>query len=625
VDSRILDYYNRELQHIREMGAEFAHEYPKIAGRLGLEGFECADPYVERLLEGFAFLAARVRLKVDAEFPAFTQHLLEIVYPHFLAPTPSMAVVELQPDLTEGSLAEGFSVPRDSILRGLLGKGQETACEYRTAHDVNLWPLELKSADYIPSRGAVATMGVPNLPNVHAAIRLTFACTAGLNFSELSLERLPLFLRGADAVPMRIYEQMLGNSVAMIVKPRGQNARLDQVVDKSHIKRVGFSDDQALLPYGPRSFQGYRLLQEYFAFPERYSFVEIGNLGPAVQGCEGSELDVLVLLNRSDPELEGTLNEANFGLFCTPAVNLFPRRADRIHINERESEFHILPDRTRPMDFEVHSVSQVVGYGSGGEKQQEFQPFYGFNDWTRNSEGVAYYTLNRQPRLASSRQQKYGARSSYVGSEAFISLVDASEAPYSSDLNQLAVNVLCTNRDLPLQLPVGQGSTDFTIESAAPVEAVKVVAGPTRPRPSNAEGKTAWQLVSHLSLNYLTLVDNDEVHGAAALRELLALYSETRDPAIRKQVGGIQSVKSQPVTRRIPRPGPITFGRGLQIKIVFEESAFEGSGIFLLGAVLEQFFARYVSINSFTETIIASTERGEVMRWPVRIGQRQTL
>lgn len=625
MDSRILDYYNRELQHIREMGAEFAREYPKIAGRLGLEGFECADPYVERLLEGFAFLAARVRLKVDAEFPTFTQHLLEIVYPHFLAPTPSMAVVELQPDLSEGSLAEGFAVPRDSILRGLLGKGQETACEYRTAHEVTLWPLELKSADYVPSRGAVATMGVPNLPNVHAAIRLTFGCTAGLNFSELSLEKLPLFLRGADALPMRIYEQMLGNSVAMIVKPKGQNARLDQVVDKSHIKRVGFSDGQALLPYGPRSFQGYRLLQEYFAFPERYSFVEVGNLGPAVKRCDGPEIDVIVLLNRSDPELEGALNEANFGLFCTPAVNLFPRRADRIHINERETEFHVLPDRTRPMDFEVHSVAQVVGYGSGGEKQQEFQPFYGFNDWTRNSDGVAYYTLNRQPRLASSRQRKIGARSSYVGSETFISLVDASEAPYPSDLNQLAVNVLCTNRDLPLQLPVGQGSTDFTIESAAPVEAVKVVAGPTRPRPSNAEGKTAWQLVSHLSLNYLTLVDSDKVHGAAALRELLALYSETRDPAIRKQVDGIQSVESQPVTRRIPRPGPITFGRGLQIKIIFEESAFEGSGIFMLGAVLEQFFARYVSINSFTETIIASTERGEVMRWPVRIGQRQTL
>ena len=267
----------------------------------------------------------------------------------------------------------------------------------------------------------------------------------------------------------------------------------------------------------------------------------------------------------------------------------------------------------------------MVGYGSGGEKQREFQPFYGFNDWTRNADGVAYYTINRQPRMASSRQRKFGARSSYVGSEAFISLVDASEAPYSSDLNQLAVNVLCTNRDLPLQLPVGRGSTDFTIESAAPIEAVKVVAGPTRPRPSNAEGKTAWQLVSHLSLNYLTLVDSDDVHGAAALRELLALYSETRDPAVRKQVDGIQSVESKPVTRRIPRPGPITFGRGLQIRLTFEESAFEGSGIFLLGAVLEQFFARYVSINSFTETIIASTERGEVMRWPVRIGQRQTL
>jgi type VI secretion system protein ImpG len=217
----------------------------------------------------------------------------------------------------------------------------------------------------------------------------------------------------------------------------------------------------------------------------------------------------------------------------------------------------------------------------------------------------------------------------------YISLVDASSAPYSTDLKQLALEILCTNRDLPLQMPVGKGKTDFTMEIGAPVENVRVVAGPTPPRPSHAEGETSWRLISHLKLNYLSLMDEDldgdgdislsERQGAAALRDLLRLYGATSDPATRKQIDGLKSISTVPVTRRVPTPGAIAFARGMEVSVTFDETLFEGSGVFLLGAVLEQFFARYVSMNSFTETVVKSVERGEIMRWTAKVGQRPVL
>ena len=625
MDPRLLHYYNRELQHIREMCGECAKEYPKIAARLGLEGFECADPYVERLLEGFGYMAARVQLKVDAEFPRFTQHLLEMVYPHYLAPMPSMTVVQFQPDLNEGALGEGFVLPRGSALRSRLGKGDQTPCEYRTAHDVTLWPLELAEAEYLGSTAAVAALGITELHEVKAGIRWRLRCTAGLTFDKLALDGLPLYLQGAEELPMRLYEQLLANALAIVVQPAKGTKAWREVAAKSAIRPLGFANDEALLPYGPRSFQGYRFLQEYFAFPERYMMVELGGLGSGVRRCTDSELDIVVLLSDSDPVLENSVDASHFALFCAPAVNLFEKRADRIHLTDRQTEHHVVPDRSRPMDFEVHSVTEVEGFGTGADEKQEFLPFYAASDIADFRENRAYYTLHRAPRLLSTRQRGQGPRSSYIGSEVFISLVDANEAPYSSNLRQLALTTLCTNRDLPLQMPVGASSTDFTMESGAPVNAVRCLAGPTRPQPSHAQREVAWQLISHLSLNYLSVTDQDAQGGAAALRQLLGLYGATNDAAIRKQIDGVVSVTSKPVNRRVAGSGPMAFARGLEVAVTLDEPAFEGTGIFLLGVVLEQFFARYVSINSFTETVLKATDRGEVMRWPPRIGQRHVL
>ncbi|NYE60067.1 type VI secretion system protein ImpG [Duganella sp. 1224] len=616
MNPQLLRYYETELQHLRELGGEFARDFPKIAGRLGLEEQACADPYVERLLEGVAFLAARVQMKVDAEFPRFTNHLLELVYPQYLAPTPSMAVVQLQPDMGEGSLARGFTVPRGSALHSQLGKDDQTACEFRTAHAVTLWPVEVAAARYTACGPQLNGIDLGRFGPVRAALRLRLRTGAGLTFSDLALTSLPLHLRGGDALPARLMEALLAQSAGILAMPAHEAPAWHSVIAREQLRAIGSGDDEALLPPSARAFQGYRLLQEYFALPQRFLFVELGGLDGAVQRCAETELDIVVLLKRHEPQLQA-LNAANIGLYCTPAINLFPKRADRVHLSDQQSDYHVVPDRTRPMDYEIYEVRAVTGYGSGADAVQTFASFYHANDQRPG----AYYQLRRDTRLQSEQQRRHGARSSYLGSEVFLTLVDAGAAPYNSNLRQLGVETLCSNRDLVLSMPLGGGKTDFTIGAGAPVRSVRCVAGPSAPAPSHAQGDTAWRLVSHLSLNYLSLQDED----AGALRDMLRLYCRAHDTAAQRQIDGVRSVQADSIVQRLPLPGPISHGRGLQITITLDEMAFEGSSIFMLGMVLEQFFAKYVSLNSFTQTVIRSATRGVIMTWPPRIGRCEIL
>lgn len=627
MDERLLRFYNLELFHLRHMAGEFAREFPKIAGRLLLTAdasSPCDDPWVERLLEGFAYLAARVHVKLDAEFPRFTSSLIETVYPHYLAPTPSMAVVQFDPDLSEDGLAEGFPVPRGAILRG---KGDQTKCEYRTAHDVVLWPLRVVEASY--HTRDLASFEVPGGVQARAGIRIRLEATAGLGFDQIKLDRLTLHLQGADETPMRIYEQCFAHGAGILVQSITHPVKWQTYLPPSHLRRVGFGDEEALLPYDARSFQGYRLLREYFALPQRFMFLELTGLNEALRKCKAKQVDILLLAGREDLELEQRTEVQNFALFCTPAINLFPKRADPIPLSDRFAEHHVVPDRTRPDHFEVYQVRRCVGIGTRATDEQEFLPLYSASDFdAETGGGGAYFVVHRVPKTLSSNEKLRGRRSSYAGSEVYLTLVDAKAAPYSSDLRQLSVETLCTNRDLPILMPVGVGSSDFTMDtsSAAPVEAIRCVSGrPRSPMASYAEGDFAWRAISHLSLNYLSLVDKNEKEGAVALRDILKLYAGQGDEYIRKQIEGIKSVRSRPVTRPVPTPGPIAFARGLEVAVTLDETGFAGTGVFLLGAVLAEFFTKYVSINSFVETVVQTTQRGQVMRWMPRIGQRHIL
>jgi type VI secretion system protein ImpG len=624
VDPRLLQYYNRELEHVQEMGAEFAKEFPKIAGRLGMEDLPCSDPYVERLLEGFAFMAARIQLKIDAEFPKFTQSLLEIVYPHYLKPIPSMLIAQMSPDLADPGLADGHLLPRETALHGGAQRDERTACEYRTAHDLTLWPIELTEVRYFPTAGSLSNINVEGLNGSRAGIRFSLRCTTSA-FDELALDALPLYLAGTGDVSRELYEQLLGNCTGMVVRPKGGANAWQMRMPASAVRQHGFRDDQRLLPYTRRSFEGYRLLQEYYAFPERFLFVELSELGEAVRRNASTELEIIVLLDRSVGWLEGSTDKDQFALFCTPAINLFDKRADRAMVDRRKSEFHVIPDRTRPMDFEIYSVERMQGYSDATEIAQEFRPFYTTRDATEHREELAYFSINREPRAISSKQRREGTRSSYVGSEVFVSIVDANEAPYSPDLKQLEFHTLCTNRDLPLQMTLGIGATDFTLDVSAPIKSIWCLGKPTIPRPAPVYRESSWRLLSHLSLNYISVVQDDAQEGALLLRQMLGLYGDPNDATIRKQIEGLKSISSKSVVRRLPTAGPVSFGRGLELELLCEDNAFEGTGVFLFGAVMDEFFARYVSLNSFTETVLRTDERGEVMRWPTRIGRLHRL
>ena len=509
MDRRLLKLYNSELEHLRAMGAEFAKEYPKIAGRLGgLDEFQpCQDPFVERLLEGFAFLTARIQLKLNAEFPRFTQSLLETIYPHYLAPTPSMCIAHFNPDLNEGGLADGFLIPRNSSLYSMLGKTDQTRCEYRTAHDVTLWPIQISDANYYTRE--LASLEIPNLPDVKAGIKIGIRSTAGLNFDKLKLDSLNLHLMGAGEIPMYLYEQFLADSIAVVIQPTTKPVKWQKVLDTSCIRRVGFDNRQKLLPYDARSFQGYRLLQEYFAFPQRFMFIELTNLGQAIQRCDQNQLDVIILFKESKTELEGVINADNFKLFCSPAINLFEKRLDRIHVSDKFFEFHVVPDRTRTQDFEVYKLSKVIGYGLKSDELQEFLPFYLAKDMGDTGTG-AYYVTNRVPRQQSQKTKLHGRRSrSYGGSEVYLSLVDSTASPFSADIKQLGIEAMCTNRDLPLHMPIGVGKSDFTMEKTAPCTSIRCLGAPTLPKSSHAEGEIAWRIINHLSLNYLSLTDTN--------------------------------------------------------------------------------------------------------------------
>ncbi|TWU23431.1 hypothetical protein Pla52o_29670 [Novipirellula galeiformis] len=627
MDPRLLSYYNTELQHLREMGAEFAKQYPKVAGRLSLDEFECADPYVERLLEGFAFLTSRIQLKLDAEHADLTGHLLDVVYPNYLAPLPSMTMVRLQPDMQQASLREGHVIPRQTSLRGLLGRGDQTACEYRTAHETTLWPIELTEAGYF-SRSAAAIDLPSQLRDVKASIRLTLK-TPGIPFQKLAIDELPIFITGSEHLPMVLYEQILSQTQAVVIRPAGPKPAWQRVLHPGSVTAHGFQPAEALLPVSAPSFQGYRLLQEYFAFPQRFMFVMLQGLRDALRTAEEDVIEVIFTLNRSTEGLDGRISASNFALFCTPAINLFPKVTDRIHLNDHDHEHHVVPDRTRSLDYEVFSVEKVTGYGAQDREGQDFHPFYASFDVEDESPSSAasYFTTRRRPRLLSSRERRLGSRSSYLGDDVFLSLVDADQSPYRHDLRQLRVQTLCTNRDLPLQMPLGVGETDFSLTIGAPVSSVICVAGPSRPVPSRSHesGNLLWQLVSSLTLNYLSLSDLPDGRGAMAIRDLLKLFVVPHDTVMQRQVEGVRSIRSERVVRRVPLPGPTTFARGLKIDLQMDESAFDGSGPFLLASVLKEFFAKYVTMNSFAETVFHSTTRGEIKRWPAKIGTRPLM
>ncbi|OUL99140.1 type VI secretion system baseplate subunit TssF [Variovorax sp. JS1663] len=629
MDPRLLTLYEQELRYFRESAGEFARAFPKIAHRLGVEAQEIADPYVERLIEATAFLSARVNLKLDAEYPRFTGHLLDIVYPHFMAPTPSMVVVSVGCDPDDANLAHGPTLRRGSGLRARQAVGQNTHCEFRTSRALRVWPVEVQRAQYFSYAPDLPLAQHPQSREIRGGLRIALRATAGLKFDQIAMDELMIHFGGAEDVAWQLHECMLGKPLGVLVQPLAAGASAGSVrhLPASAVEAVGFEDDEALLPVTATGFSGYRLVQEYFAFPQRFQFARITGLQGVLAGMATSEVELVVLFSRGDAALEKLVSADNVQLHCVPAVNLFSKRLDRVSVTEGVSQFHLLPDRTRPQDFEVHTVTEVIGHGNPGTGEgaleQPFLPFYAAFHGSRHGH-PAYFTTTREPRMPSARQRTEGHRSSHIGSEVYMQIVDPQQAPYAGALRQLAVTALVTNRDLPLLMPLGRDN-DFDCIDSFPAQRVRLVRGPSRPVSPVVSQGLGWRVIDHLALNYLSLADSSPQQGAAALREMLMLYAGLADESRQGQVRGLLSVRAKPVARRLPLPGPIAFGRGLEVTLEVERSAFHGHSAFLFGAVMARYLARHVEVNHFVETVLTAAGRGEIMRWRPLCGARPIL
>ncbi len=622
MDPRLLRYYNQELRYLREMGGEFAREFPKIAGRLGMEGMEVADPYVERLIEGCAFLAARVQLKQDAEYPQLAQRLLEVVAPNLTAPVPSMLVARMRPG-KDPNLVNGFRVPRGAALTGPQTALSRTRCEFRTAQDVVLTPVRVSGVEYFLNAADLPLSTLPQRPR--SGVRIKLELPAGLTFAQLKVGKLRFFLGGLPDVALRLHELVCGATIGMLAGPPGRGVEAGRLfVDAVHVGAVGYGDEEAMLPVTLRGLAGTRLVQEYFAFPQRFLFVELSGLAAAFAKTTGNRFEIAILFDRYVSALEGAVEADNFQLHCVPAINLFERRADRLHLDEGSTAYHLVPDRTAALDYEVFDVSSVRGLRDDSE-EQVFLPLFAAPQSEPGGRDGAYWSAVREPRLASEKRKREGPRSGYVGTEVFLSLVDARDVPYKGALRQLAVTMRCTNRDLPLFMPTGQGGAELALGTSAPVEGISVVAGPSRPQSAMREGPVAWRLLGLLSLNYLSLLESSSDEGALTLREILSVFSSGADSGLKRQIDGVRSVSVKPVVRRHPVAGPIAFARGLEVGLTVDDLSFEGGSATLLTSILHQYFTRHVSMNSFVQTKLSSLSRGPIMTWAPRLGARAPL
>ncbi|MDC9593278.1 type VI secretion system baseplate subunit TssF [Xenorhabdus sp. IM139775] len=624
MDNKLLEYYNRELVYLREMGKEFAELYPKVASRLGMHGIDVVDPYVERLMEGFAFLTSRIQLKMDAEFPRFSEQLLEMLYPNYLSPTPSMAIVELQPDTSKGDISHGFLVPRGTVMHSQTLKKDGINFHYTTTQDVTLQPLQLKNVELgrIPANLPLVALNLHQYGAV-SALRIHLSCEGKFFLNELTLKKLVFFLSGPDIQSQQLLELIMEHSVGIVCQTLG-NAPQYQVLPDVFPHHEGFDDDQALLPNDPRNFSGYRQLQEYFSFPARFQFFSISGMGSLLeQTTEKSEFELILLLDKADANLERLVDISYLALNSTPVINLFPKVTERVSVEESTNEYHLVVDNIRPLDYEIFSVQRLHGADIKRKETQVFRPFWSTFSDDKGNYG-AYFSMRREPRILSEHAHHYGARTSYVGTEAFVSIVDEQHSPWSNELKFLTADVMCTNRDLSAMLRQ-QDLDNFAMLDSIPINQIVFLKRPTIPRPALTQGSASWKLMSQLQLNYLNFMDKDDEQGTQALRQLLSLYANLADPAVIRQINGIRHCTLKTIHRRVPEPGPIVFARGVSIRIEVNEQEFAGTSPWLLASVLERLFSRLVTMNSFTEMTLYSQQRGNIGFWPARMGNKRLI
>jgi type VI secretion system protein ImpG len=624
----LLHYYERELTFLRRMGAEFAERYPKVAGRLLLEPNKCEDPHVERMLEAFAFLAARVHLKIDDDFPEISEALLNVVYPHFVRPIPSMSIAEFKLDPEQGKLTTGFRVPRGGMLFSRAVDG--VPCKFQTSYDVTLWPLAVTAAQWsTPDR----LRPPARLGDAAGVLRIELRCNGEAKFSQLGLKTLRFYLDGTGNITSALYELLNTSGREIVVRevaPQGKATPKMITLPASSLQPAGLGANEGILPYPGRSFEAYRLIQEYFVFPEKYLFLDFSGFDTIAAAGFGTAIELLVPIPSYErlewrSMLEAGVSQSTFRLGCTPVVNLFPHTSEPILLDQRRPDYQITADARRRLTTEIFSVDDVMAVSPDSERVLRYRPFYAPSRHARVEIPGAGPPVNDRTEdgglFWQSKRRASGWRTD-DGTDVLLSFVDRSGRTAHPDRDAVTARLTCFNSDLPARLPFGNPMGDFELEGGGPIREITAIVKPTRVIQPPLGGGQTWRLISQLSLNYLSLTDG----GGDSLREMLRLYDFADSIIARKQIEGIASVKSSPTFARILTEHGLTFARGRRVEIEVDEEQFAGGGAFLFGTVLERFLGLYASINSFSVLAARSRQRKRpIHEWPARAGWKPLI
>ncbi|MBI9092033.1 MAG: type VI secretion system baseplate subunit TssF [Desulfobacterium sp.] len=598
MDDTFLNYYEQELSYLRQMGAEFAAKHPKIASRLLLEPDVSTDPHTERLIEAFAFISGRIHKKIDDDFPEITESLFNIIYPHYNNPIPSMTIARFDP-LGQNIPESGYTIDRGAKLFSKPVNG--TPCQFVTSQAMTLWPVEVVSA----------TLKEPStmVTGAHQMVSLHLKTIGDIPVAKLGWSRLRFYLHGQHQHVFHLHE-LLFNHVCH-VECRTSNGQGPAIsLGKDAIETVGFEEEERLLPFSKRSFPGYRLLFEYFCFPEKFFFFDLTGLDRLQDTFPGVDLEIRIYLDRS-AKTSLMVNADTFTLNATPIVNLFSKTAEPIRVEQRKTEYRVIPDIRRQEATEVYSIDRVSAASQATGKPVEYRPFYSVrHHLDQGLENTRQAFWHFQRRASGKRADR--------GTEVFLSFSDLNLTPEDPACDILTVHTTCTNRDLAARLPMGDVEGDFTMETAAPIERIRGMIKSTPTRRPFLGGTLQWRLISHLSLNFISLVQG----GEDALREMLMLYDFDNSPATKQQISGIVRVESVHVTRRIHQ----SFCRGVQVTITLDENKFVGAGLYLFSSILERFLGQYVSVNSFSQLAVKTLQQKETLKlWPPRSGNQILL
>jgi type VI secretion system protein ImpG len=607
----LLPHYERELAFLRTHAGEFAQRYPKIAGRLQLSGDVGEDPHVERLIESFALLSSRIHKRLDDDFPLFTETFLDVLYPHYLRPFPSCSIARFDVGAAAAQMSTAARIPRGTMLQSRPVRG--VACRFRTAFDVSLLPLRLVAARFRGTVGAPDGTPVPRGATTLLSLQFELV-SAQATWEAIGVTSIRLYLDGEGSQVSALREALCGRTIAMLA----QTAPVGPWQDCGPLlpAPVGFAPEEALIDFDARSHHAYRLLTEYFAFAEKFNFVDLP-IPAAVRDSNARVVHLHFALQgiRSESDearLLETVSEKNLLLGCTPVANLFRQPADPIRITHVGERYAVLPDSRRAFAYEVVAIDKVyrVQHTPQGDTIVEFKPFYSLrHDELLGTEdaGGRYWYSHRDDALAEASP----------GYETEIGIVDIHFDPAAARTDTLSLEVRATNRDLPSLLAIGNAGGDLFLEGGSVAREIRLVRKPT-PAQRFERGRGAlWRLISHLSLNHLSL----SAGGVEALRELLRLYNLPRSAANRRQIDGVLAIEFKPAHASLPGNPFASFVRGTEIRLTVDEAAFVGSGLRLFAQVMDHFFGLYVHANSFTQLkILSSRTHEELIACPRRSG-----